>query len=146
MVSHSDVTGRVAVIRIDNPPVNGLSHATREGIVRDLAAALADDTVRGIVLTGRPKFFSAGADISEFGTPKSGSAPGLGEVIRALEDATKPVVAGSVAGLASAAFAATLYASNCINDSPLFVAAWYTTAIAVVTIAGGLLGSRLLRW
>jgi hypothetical protein len=59
---------------------------------------------------------------------------------------TKPVVAGSVAGLASAAFAAMLYASNCINDSPLFVAAWYTTAIALVTIAGGLLGSRLLRW
>ena len=59
---------------------------------------------------------------------------------------TKPVVAGSVAGLASAAFAATLYASNCVNDSPLFVAAWYTSAIALVTIAGGLLGSRLLRW
>ncbi|HEX3591140.1 MAG TPA: 3-hydroxyacyl-CoA dehydrogenase NAD-binding domain-containing protein [Pseudonocardiaceae bacterium] len=93
MVSHSDVTGRVAVIRIDNPPVNGLSHATREGIMRDLAAALDNPDVDAVVLTGRPKFFSAGADIAEFGTARSGERPRLGEVIAALEDAPKPVVA-----------------------------------------------------
>jgi 3-hydroxyacyl-CoA dehydrogenase len=89
MVSSSSI----AIIRIDNPPVNGLSHAAREGIVRDLRAALADDTVTAIVLTGRPKFFSAGADIAEFGTPRSAAEPNLGQVIAALQDATKPVVA-----------------------------------------------------
>ena len=93
MVSQSEIVGRVAVIRIDNPPVNGLSHATREGIMRDLAAALDNADVDAVVLTGRPKFFSAGADIAEFGTAKSGERPRLGEVIAALEDAPKPVVA-----------------------------------------------------
>ncbi|HKN97529.1 MAG TPA: 3-hydroxyacyl-CoA dehydrogenase NAD-binding domain-containing protein [Pseudonocardiaceae bacterium] len=93
MVTSYEVTGGVAVIRIDNPPVNGLSHATREGVMGDLERALADDAVTAIVLTGRPGFFSAGADIAEFGTPKSGAVPRLGEVIAALESAAKPVVA-----------------------------------------------------
>jgi 3-hydroxyacyl-CoA dehydrogenase len=92
-VTGYSVTGRIAIIRIDNPPVNGLGHATREGIVRDLRDAVADDAVDAIVLTGRPGFFSAGADISEFGTPKSAAEPNLLSVIAALEDATKPVVA-----------------------------------------------------
>jgi 3-hydroxyacyl-CoA dehydrogenase len=83
---------RIAIIRIDNPPVNGLGHATREGIVRDLRAAVADDAVDAVVLTGRPRFFSAGADISEFGTPKSTAEPHLGRVIAELENAVKPVV------------------------------------------------------
>jgi 3-hydroxyacyl-CoA dehydrogenase len=88
-----DVTDRIAVIRIDNPPVNGLSHATRDGVVRALADALADPGVEAIVLTGRPGFFSAGADIAEFGTPRAGESPGLHEVIETLENAPKPVVA-----------------------------------------------------
>ncbi|HEX5119155.1 MAG TPA: 3-hydroxyacyl-CoA dehydrogenase NAD-binding domain-containing protein [Pseudonocardiaceae bacterium] len=93
MVTSYEVTGEVAVIRIDNPPVNGLSHATREGIVRDLTTALGDDLVTAVVITGRPGFFSADADIAEFGTPRSGEAPRLGDVIAALESAAKPVVA-----------------------------------------------------
>jgi 3-hydroxyacyl-CoA dehydrogenase len=92
MTGHT-VTDRVAIIRIDNPPVNGLGHATRDGIVRDLRAAVADDAVDAIVLTGRPRFFSAGADISEFGTPRSAAEPNLGQVIAELENAAKPVVA-----------------------------------------------------
>src|SRR5262249_54332640 len=88
-----EVRGRVAVIAIDNPPVNGLSHATREGIVRDLRRALDETDVDAIVLTGRPGFFSAGADIAEFGTAASGAEPSLPQVIAALEDAGKPVVA-----------------------------------------------------
>src|SRR5215472_12810169 len=87
------VDGRTAVISIDNPPVNGLSHATREGIRRDLGQALADSGVDAVVLTGRQGFFSAGADIAEFGTPRSGAAPTLGDVIAAIEDSVKPVVA-----------------------------------------------------
>jgi 3-hydroxyacyl-CoA dehydrogenase len=88
-----DVTNRIAVITFDNPPVNGLSHATRESITRDLATASADNGVDAIVLTGRPGFFSAGADIAEFGTPKADEPPRLQEVIEALQNAPKPVVA-----------------------------------------------------
>jgi 3-hydroxyacyl-CoA dehydrogenase len=87
------VRGRVAVIALDNPPVNGLSHASRTGILRDLTRALDDPDVDAIVLTGRPGFFSAGADIAEFGTPASGAEPSLPQVIAALEGAGKPVVA-----------------------------------------------------
>lgn len=93
MVTSIDVANGIAVISIDNPPVNGLSHETRDGIVRALDTALADADVTAIVLTGRPGVFSAGADIAEFGTPRAGQAPGLGQVIEALENATKPVVA-----------------------------------------------------
>ncbi|NLS18625.1 DUF1109 family protein [Rhizobium sp. P40RR-XXII] len=58
----------------------------------------------------------------------------------------KPAFAGAVAGLASAGIAATFYAANCNDDSPLFVLLWYPIAICVVTAAGALAGCRLLRW
>jgi hypothetical protein len=58
----------------------------------------------------------------------------------------KPAVAGAVAGLVSAGLAATLYASHCTDDSPLFVATWYTLAAALVTVVGALAGSRMLRF
>src|SRR5450631_1753871 len=58
---------------------------------------------------------------------------------------TRPAVAGAVAGLLSAGLAATLYASHCTDDSPLFVVTWYTLATALVTAIGALAGSRVLR-
>ncbi|XSC47875.1 NrsF family protein [Bradyrhizobium sp. RDT10] len=58
----------------------------------------------------------------------------------------RPAVAGAVAGLLSAGLAATLYASHCTDDSPLFVAAWYTIATALVTAIGALAGAKLLRY
>ena len=58
----------------------------------------------------------------------------------------RPAVAGAIAGLLSAGLAATLYASHCTDDSPLFVATWYTIATAMVTAVGALAGSRLLRF
>jgi hypothetical protein len=58
----------------------------------------------------------------------------------------RPAVAGAIAGLASAGLAATLYASHCTDDSPLFVATWYTIATALVTAIGALAGSKLLRF
>jgi len=58
----------------------------------------------------------------------------------------RPAVAGAVAGLLSAGLAATLYASHCTDDSPLFVATWYTIATALVTAIGALAGSKLLRF
>jgi hypothetical protein len=57
-----------------------------------------------------------------------------------------PGVAGAVAGLAAGGIAAAIYAWHCPDDSPFFVATWYTLAIAIVTGAGALIGRRLLRW
>lgn len=59
---------------------------------------------------------------------------------------TRPALAGAVAGLMSAGLAATLYASHCTDDSPLFVATWYTLATAFVAAIGALVGSRVLRY
>lgn len=59
---------------------------------------------------------------------------------------TRPALAGACAGLLSAGFAATLYASQCTDDSPLFVAAWYPLAIGLVAAVGALAGSRWLRF
>ena len=59
---------------------------------------------------------------------------------------TRPAVAGAIAGLLSAGLAATLYASHCTDDSPLFVATWYTIATALVSAIGALIGSRVLRF
>ena len=59
---------------------------------------------------------------------------------------TRPAVAGAIAGLLSAGLAATLYASHCTDDSPLFVATWYTIATALVTAIGAMAGSRVLRF
>jgi hypothetical protein len=58
----------------------------------------------------------------------------------------RPGIAGAIAGLLSAGLAATLYASHCTDDSPLFVAAWYTMATALVTAVGALAGAKLLRY
>jgi hypothetical protein len=57
-----------------------------------------------------------------------------------------PGLAGTVAGLAAGSIAAAVYAWHCPDDSPLFVACWYTIAIAIVTAAGTLIGRRYLRW
>jgi hypothetical protein len=46
----------------------------------------------------------------------------------------------------AAALAATVYAAHCTDDSPLFVATWYSLAIAFVTVVGAVIGSRVLRW
>jgi 3-hydroxyacyl-CoA dehydrogenase len=83
----------VAVISLNNPPVNGLGLATRQAIVAGLEKAEADAAVKAIVLTGAGKAFSGGADIKEFGTPKAIQEPNLLSVIRAVENTTKPVVA-----------------------------------------------------
>ena len=58
--------GDIAVIRMDNPPVNALGHALRVGLEKAFAEANADAGVKAIVLTGTGRFFSAGADITEF--------------------------------------------------------------------------------
>jgi hypothetical protein len=59
---------------------------------------------------------------------------------------TRPALAGAGAGLLSGALAASLYIAHCPDDSPLFVAAWFTLAIAIATVIGAMAGPRVLRW
>ena len=93
MTAEYKVHGDVAVITLNNPPVNGLGHATRQGIVDGLERAQADAAVKAIVITGAGGAFSGGADIKEFGTNKALQEPNLHSVILAVENASKPVVA-----------------------------------------------------
>ncbi len=87
------VHGDVAVITLNNPPVNGLGLATRQAFIQGLGKAMADDAVKAVVVTGAGKAFSGGADIKEFGSPKAIQEPHLLTLISAIENATKPVVA-----------------------------------------------------
>ncbi|GKT24617.1 3-hydroxyacyl-CoA dehydrogenase NAD-binding domain-containing protein [Acidovorax sp. SUPP3334] len=93
MTAEYQVHGDVAVITLQNPPVNGLGHATRQGVADGLARANADAAVRAIVITGAGGAFSGGADIKEFGTDKALQEPNLQSVILAVENSAKPVVA-----------------------------------------------------
>ncbi|MGV7243007.1 3-hydroxyacyl-CoA dehydrogenase NAD-binding domain-containing protein [Caballeronia sp. M23-90] len=83
----------IAVITLNNPPVNGLGFSTRLGIVEGIERAQADASVRAIVLIGAGKAFSGGADITEFNTPKATQEPTLHTVIKVVEASPKPVVA-----------------------------------------------------
>jgi len=87
------VQGDVAVIALNNPPVNGLGLSTRLGIMAGLEKAIADDAIKSIVVTGAGKAFSGGADIKEFGSPKAIQDPNLLSLILALENSPKPAVA-----------------------------------------------------
>ena len=85
--------GDVAVITLDNPPVNGLGYALRSAVVAGIQAAQSDPAVKAIVITGAGNAFSGGADIREFNTPKATAEPTLRTVIEAAEASAKPVVA-----------------------------------------------------
>lgn len=83
--------GAIGVITADNPPVNALGHAVREGLMAALAEAEVDQGAKALVIACAGRTFFAGADISEFGKPSV--RPVLGEVIDRLENCPKPVIA-----------------------------------------------------
>jgi len=93
MSASYELHGPVAVITLNNPPVNGLGHASRLAVAEGLERAQADANVKAIVITGAGKAFSGGADIKEFGTPKALAEPNLLSLIRLVELCSKPVVA-----------------------------------------------------
>ncbi len=88
-----EVSGPVAVLTLDNPPVNGLGYDTRVALAAGIERAVADAAVTALVITGAGKAFSGGADIKEFGSPKSMAEPNLLSLILLLENCPKPVVA-----------------------------------------------------
>jgi 3-hydroxyacyl-CoA dehydrogenase len=90
-IVETEKVGEIAVIRMDNPPVNALGHALRVGLEGAFAAANADSAVKAIVLTGTGRFFSAGADISEFKSEMQ--EPLLPQLIDKIEAGSKPVIA-----------------------------------------------------
>ena len=98
-VTRYELHGDVAVITLDNPPVNGLGHALRRGVSQGVARAQDDAAVRCIVLMGTANGFSGGADLREFGTPLASAAPNLRALISELEGSRKPVIA-AISGLA----------------------------------------------
>jgi 3-hydroxyacyl-CoA dehydrogenase len=93
MTAEYKAHGDVAVITLNNPPVNGLGLATRTAFVAALAKAQLDSKIVAIVVTGAGKAFSGGADIKEFGSPKSLQEPNLLSLILACENSPKVVVA-----------------------------------------------------
>jgi len=93
---HAD---NIAIINIDNPPVNALSHAVRQGVVDAITQAEQNENIAAIVINCQGKTFIAGADIKEFGkTPKE---PHLPDVLQRINQCKKPIIAalfGSVLG------------------------------------------------
>ncbi|QJD59623.1 3-hydroxyacyl-CoA dehydrogenase [Pseudomonas sp. gcc21] len=83
--------GAIAVVRVNNPPVNALGIAVREGLQNSFATAEADPQVKAIVLVCEGSTFMAGADIKEFGKPPK--SPSLPEVVNGIEAGNKPSVA-----------------------------------------------------
>ena len=85
------VNGNIAILEVDNPPVNPLSSGVRAGLAEYIAKANEDDAIEGIILTGAGRSFIAGADISEFGQKSDG--PDLHTALKDIEFSKKPVLA-----------------------------------------------------
>ena len=86
-----ETRGRVAVLTVDNPPVNALSQHVRKGLHDGIKQATADGGVQAIVIVCAGRTFIAGADITEFGKPPV--EPSLHSVLDLIEGSPKPVVA-----------------------------------------------------
>ncbi|MDL5032126.1 3-hydroxyacyl-CoA dehydrogenase NAD-binding domain-containing protein [Pelomonas sp. APW6] len=93
MSASYEVHGAVAVITLNNPPVNGLGYATRRAVAEGIDQAEADAAIKAVVITGAGKAFSGGADIREFGSPKALAEPNLHSLIAKVEACSKPVIA-----------------------------------------------------
>ena len=85
------VNENIAILEVDNPPVNPLSSGVRAGLSEYIAKANNDESIEGIILTGAGRSFIAGADISEFGQKPDG--PDLHTALKEIEFSKKPVLA-----------------------------------------------------
>ncbi len=87
------VQGQVAVLQLDNPPLNTFGFEQRTDLADTLSKAAEDEQVRAIVLIGTDRAFSGGADITEFNTPKASQEPNLNTLSTIIEASPKPVIA-----------------------------------------------------
>ncbi|KAI3605965.1 Enoyl-CoA hydratase (plasmid) [Cupriavidus necator H850] len=92
-VSHYQVNDGVAVITLDNPPINAMALALRRRLADAIHAVQADPAVRAIVITGAGRGFSGGGDITEFDLPAISQVPLPAELLTLIESGSKPVVA-----------------------------------------------------
>jgi 3-hydroxyacyl-CoA dehydrogenase len=92
-----EIRGTVAVVTIDNPPVNALSHHVRVALGRTFETLNRDDAVQAIVLACAGKSFSAGADVRELGARPT--SPAMGEIMRQI-DASRPILVAAIHGQA----------------------------------------------
>lgn len=88
---HFETEGSIAVIVIDNPPVNTGSWSVRKGLLDAVEKFTQDDTLTAAVIIGKDKNFISGSDLKEFGKPIT--PPELPQVIKAIEECPKPVIA-----------------------------------------------------
>ncbi|MET0542775.1 MAG: 3-hydroxyacyl-CoA dehydrogenase NAD-binding domain-containing protein, partial [Variovorax sp.] len=94
--------GGVAVLTLNNPPVNAMGHAVRQTLAADLDTAWNDPAVKAVVIIGAGKLFCGGADVKAFNTPASRAEPSSRTIVKNIEASTKPVIAaihGSALGL-----------------------------------------------
>ncbi|MDP9084069.1 MAG: 3-hydroxyacyl-CoA dehydrogenase NAD-binding domain-containing protein [Pseudomonadota bacterium] len=87
------VQGAIALITLNQPPVNALSHGMRAAIAEGLERAQRDNAITGVVITGAGAVFCGGADVTEFGQPSMWAAPGLPDLFETIESCRKPVIA-----------------------------------------------------
>ena len=85
--------GAVGVLTINNPPANALSFAVCKALGQIIPDCMADDDIAGLVITGAGRMFMAGADIREFNLTRPDDVPDFHDVLRAMEEAPKPIVA-----------------------------------------------------
>jgi len=169
MGPRADIASAVLTVRFDLKIVEALLlSATAIALILRLARPGASTKLHIIVLAAAPVLLAAGV-ITELAVVPADlwqtklvgrnslicmtaipllSLPLLGTLLLALRDGapTSRGAAGAAAGLVAGGLAAALYATQCIDDSPLFVATFYPIAIGAVTVLGALLGRRLLRW
>ncbi len=93
MTAHYQNSSGIAVITLDNPPINSLGYATRVAIDAGIRQALADSAVRAVIITGANGVFTGGADIREFGKASALQSPNLHELIALFEASNKPIIA-----------------------------------------------------
>ena len=141
-------TSLVLVMQLARPqPITGARLWLLLAAPAVLALGVASELIRLPQSEWMPTLVGSSATVCMISIPVLSALP-LAALILALRQGapSRPMLAGAVAGLAAAGIGSTLYATHCTNDSPLFMAAWYVIATAIVAAAGALLGARLLRW
>ncbi|TAL03661.1 MAG: 3-hydroxyacyl-CoA dehydrogenase [Rhodospirillaceae bacterium] len=88
-----ETDGDVAILTIDNPPVNALAYPVRVGLRDGLARALGDANVKAVVLICAGRTFSAGADFTEFSQPGGPKEPRVRQIVQTIEASAKPIIA-----------------------------------------------------
>lgn len=131
---HLEKDGDIAVLVIDNPPVNAGSHDIRKGLLEAIAQVKADDGIVGAILIGAGKTFIAGSDLREFDLPLG--PPQMPQVIAAIEGAAKPFVAALHGAALGGGYELALGCDARIADAGTVVGL-PETALGIIPGAGG---------